>query len=122
MIYKIRVAAAALMIVALVFACSVTAAGYMLGDVDNDENVTIIDASCVQRKLAGLRVSGFSESAADVDSSGTIEIIDATYIQRFQAGIDTPYPIGVQSTAAPTQKPTQPRPTDDGWGHEIYQP
>lgn len=95
----------------------------LLGDVDSDENVTIMDASFVQRKLTGLRIDGsFSEPAADVDGNGIIEIIDATYIQRYISDIETPYPIAVRPTVPPTEPPTQ-RPTDsEGWGQDIFRP
>ena len=105
------------------------AAGYLLGDADGDEDISIIDATRIQRYLAEVPVGGtFYEKAADIDGSGEIEITDATFIQRWLADINVPYPIGEmidEPTEAPTQStqpPTQ-RPTDEeGWGHEIYKP
>ena len=108
--------------VVLMLAGAVTAAAgnqVLLGDADNDGEVTIMDASCVQAKLAGKQISGFSEAAADIDKNGMIEITDATYIQRWANRLETPYPIGVRPTEP---KPTQ-RPTDaEGWGSEIFRP
>ena len=112
------------------------AAGYMLGDTDGDEDVSIIDATRIQRFLAEVPVSGtFYEKAADVDDSGDIEITDVTFIQRWLADIRVPYPIGeiidepteapTQPTEAPTQPtqpPTQSSTDEEGWGHEIYRP
>ena len=107
--------------VVLMLACAVivTAGSSILGDADNDGQVTPIDASIIQRDLAGLPINGeISQSGADVDGNGKIEITDATLIQRWIAGIDTPYQIGPQSTEAPTQQPTD----EDGWGTIIYRP
>ncbi len=103
---------------------------YMLGDADCDGQVTINDATCIQKILAEVPLNGgFSESAADVDGSGGVEITDVTYIQLWLANLHTPYSIGeksvvtVETTVEPTtQKPTG-IPTDDqGWGREIFQP
>ena len=68
---------------------------YILGDADGDGDVTIIDATVIQRALAGITVpSDFNEAAADVDGDGDMTIIDVTCIQRYLAGIDVPYDIG----------------------------
>lgn len=58
---------------------------FMLGDVDNDGNITILDVTAIQRFLAEMSVLPFNEAAADTDSSGDVEITDATRIQRFLA-------------------------------------
>ena len=85
-----------------------------VGDADSDTEVTLVDASCIQRKLAGLRVcDGFNETAADFDGNGVVEITDATYIQRWLAGMETPL-----STEPPTQRSTD----EEGWGTHIYRP
>lgn len=120
--------------VLLLSGVAAAASGVILGDADSDGEVTIIDATCIQRTLAGLPVSGdFSKAASDVDASGEIEITDATYIQRWLADLDTPYPIGVSAddptqaiteppTAPPTAPPTQWATDAEGWGHDIYRP
>ena len=64
-----------------------------LGDVDGDDEVSIIDATLIQRKLVEMPVSIFNELAADIDGNG-LDITDATYIQRYLAEIPTPYLIG----------------------------
>ena len=56
---------------------------YILGDVDGDGEVTIIDATCIQRKLASIPTVKFVEEAADADEDGELTIIDATVIQRW---------------------------------------
>lgn len=63
------------------------------GDADSDGEVTVLDATAVQRALVGLTVPAFSEAAADVDDSG-LEITDATWIQRYLASMNDPYHIG----------------------------
>lgn len=54
-----------------------------LGDVDGDGEVTIIDATCIQRKLASIATAKFVEAASDADEDGELTIIDATVIQRW---------------------------------------
>ena len=65
----------------------------ILGDVDGDGFVTIIDVTMIQRKLVQLPVYSFNEKAADIDSDG-LDITDATKIQRYLAEFDDPYHIG----------------------------
>ena len=55
----------------------------ILGDVDGDGEVTIIDATCIQRKLVELPTAKFVEAASDADEDGELTIIDATVIQRW---------------------------------------
>ena len=57
----------------------------LLGDVDGDGEVTIIDATCIQRVLANIQVPKYIEVAADVDSDEEVTIIDVTFIQRWLA-------------------------------------
>ena len=58
-----------------------------LGDVDGDGEVTIIDATCIQRKLASIPTARFIDKAADADGDGSLSIIDATTIQRWLANL-----------------------------------
>lgn len=67
----------------------------VLGDADSDGEVTVIDATYIQRRLADLAVSiNLNTSAADADGDGEVSVIDATYILRYLVRIKTPYPIG----------------------------
>ena len=67
----------------------------LLGDVDGDGTVTIIDATCIQRHLASIPSSfAFIEALADTDGDGGTTIIDATFIQRWLANLPTNNNIG----------------------------
>ena len=66
----------------------------VLGDTDGDGEVTIIDATCIQRHLAELPTFAFVEKAADSDEDGEVTIIDATCIQRHLAELPTNEKIG----------------------------
>ena len=66
----------------------------LLGDVDGDGEVTIIDATYIQRVLADLPVQAYNAAAADTDRDGEVTILDATNIQRYIAGLSAPAGIG----------------------------
>lgn len=73
---------------------SETPSGYLLGDADGDGEVTILDATWIQRVLVGIGApADFNESAADVDGDGEMTILDVTYIQRYLVGVAVPYAI-----------------------------
>lgn len=68
----------------------------ILGDIDSDGEVTVIDVTLIQRycALVALSIDEDSLMNADVDFSGDIDIFDVTFCQRYLAGIATPYAIG----------------------------
>ena len=91
----------ALLMIAAVFAASVSAASYIRGDANADGDVSILDATAIQRYLASFSVKHFDTKAADVDGDG-VNIIDATRIQRYLASYYDPFNIG----SAVGEKPT----------------
>lgn len=66
----------------------------VIGDVDDDGEVNIIDATLIQRHLAEIPVYAYNEAAADIDGDGSVSIIDVTYIQRYLAQLACPTGIG----------------------------
>ena len=61
----------------------------ILGDVDGDSVVSVIDATAIQRDIAKLRALTDEEKArADVDGDGEISVLDATAIQFKIAKLD----------------------------------
>ena len=59
------------------------------GDVDLDNEITILDATFIQRRLADIET--FTEAQdiiGAVDTDGGLSILDATHIQRWLAGLD----------------------------------
>ena len=72
---------------------------YLLGDADGDGGITIMDATAIQRRLAGYSV----KDPEWVDLRGCIvadslSIVDATAIQRKLAGYSDKYGIGKEIT------------------------
>lgn len=67
--------------------------GFILGDADGDGEVTIADATAIQRALIKLG-NDINRKAADVDGDGAVTVVDATFVQRFATHIPIPYPIG----------------------------
>ncbi len=66
----------------------------IIGDTDGDEEVTILDATAIQRHLASIPTATYIEEAADVDSDGEVTAIDVSYIQRYLAQMPAPDGIG----------------------------
>lgn len=64
------------------------------GDADGDGKVTILDVTCIQKKLASMEVPSFNEKAADADEDGKITVLDATYIQMWLASVPSNDHIG----------------------------
>ncbi|MBQ6154111.1 MAG: glycosyl hydrolase 53 family protein [Ruminococcus sp.] len=69
---------------------------YYLGDADLDGEVTVLDATAIQKYLASLsRLSEEGLLAADVEESGEqVNILSATYIQKYLAAIATNCAVG----------------------------
>ena len=68
------------------------------GDADGDSEVTILDATTIQRYLAALPTESFDEDAADADGDSEITILDATSIQRYLASLSAYEMIGREIT------------------------
>ena len=66
----------------------------ILGDADGDGELTIIDATSIQRHLASLSTKSFNATAADADKDGEVTILDATAIQRKLADLSCPDGVG----------------------------
>lgn len=65
---------------------AVSVNSFMLGDVDDDGRVSIMDATMIQRHIAQLTtISEERIKSADTDKDGKVSIMDATVIQRFIA-------------------------------------
>ena len=62
--------------------------GYLIGDADMDNDVTVLDATRIQRFLADLVTDAqINKKNADADRDGEVTILDATRIQRFLADL-----------------------------------
>lgn len=67
----------------------------ILGDIDGDEEITIVDATLLQRHVAGITISyTVSDQVADIDGDGEVTILDVTFIQRWLAGVSSIEGIG----------------------------
>lgn len=91
----------------------------LLGDADLDGEVTILDATAIQRYLADyITLSDDAMKTADADRDGDITILDATVIQRWLADYEVDTPIGEPlGTDDPTEPATQ-EPTTEVTGDE----
>ena len=93
---------------------------YLVGDVDLDGGITILDATTTQRYLAKkTTLTGKALKAADVDLSSDVNVMDTTFIQRHVANVKTNGSYCGQTKTysgsdEPTPTPTVPTPTPDG--------
>lgn len=63
----------------------------IMGDVDFDGELTILDVTAIQRYLADLdKFSDYQKKIGDYDADGEVTILDCTKIQRVLAGLDDP--------------------------------
>ena len=75
---------------------------FLRGDADGEGRITILDATMIQRLLAGLIADndGMIELRGDVCDDG-LDILDATLIQRFLADFDNIFGVGEEVTVTP---------------------
>lgn len=67
------------------------------GDVNIDGDITVIDATDIQKYIVGLEeLTADSKSVADVDSDGAISVMDATSIQKYIIGLNGCGKVGQQ--------------------------
>ena len=68
----------------------------LLGDANGDGVVSVLDATAVQRYLAGYSVTApeAADRLGDANLNGRADILDATCIQRWLAGLTAPAAIG----------------------------
>lgn len=66
----------------------------IVGDADGDGDVSVLDATVIQRHLANIDTNAFNEATADADGDGSVTILDATAIQRHIADLPTNERIG----------------------------
>ena len=67
----------------------------VMGDVDLDAELSILDVTKTQRRIADLETfSDYQEMLADYDADGEVTILDCTKIQRVLADLEEPlYPV-----------------------------
>lgn len=71
---------------------SETAETVLIGDANLDNKINIIDATTIQRHIAGLtELNGNSAVAADANGDGNININDVTCIQKYVAKYESGY-------------------------------
>jgi hypothetical protein len=59
----------------------------LIGDVNSDRTVDIVDALLAAQYYVGLNPASFNTAAADVNNSGAIDIVDALLIAQYYVGL-----------------------------------
>jgi endo-1,3-1,4-beta-glycanase ExoK len=66
-----------------------TQTSVLLGDVDSDNTITIVDALLVAQYYVGLNPANFDISKADTNCDGNVDIVDALLIAQYYVGLIT---------------------------------
>lgn len=67
----------------------------LVGDVNSDSVVNIIDVTYLQRILAGMEVPfTLDKNAADADENGSVDVTDVTHLQRWMVDLEQNLNIG----------------------------
>ena len=86
---------------------------YMVGDADGDNIITVLDATKIQRILAGYDKEDDADGMVTLRGAlgdDSLNIMHATKIQRYLADFDVDVPIGtVVNPTAPTEQTTEPQ-------------
>ena len=90
---------------AMMMSVSVRAESRILGDVDGDGEISITDATFIQRYTVGIKTPvTVTASVADVDGDHAVTVMDASHLQRWMVNV---------SDSCPISKPVaEPSPTD----------
>ncbi len=89
-----------LCLAALSVCLSVSLQAQTLGDVNGDNNVTIVDALVIAQYYVGLSPNPFNASVADVNCDGSISIVDALAIAQYYVGLTSSLPCSNTPTPA----------------------
>lgn len=65
----------------------------LVGDADGDYDVTVMDATFIQRVTAGKK-SSYDAVNTDVNNDGDVNLKDALIIRRYKAGLSNPEQVG----------------------------
>ena len=89
----------------MMMSVSVHAESRLLGDVDGDGEISITDATIIQRYTVGIKTPvAVTASVADIDGDHAVTVMDASHLQRWMVNVSDSYPIS---------KPVyEPSPTD----------
>ena len=64
----------------------VTVFDYILGDVNNDKDVSVVDAAATVNLILGVNTAGLNRKAADIDADGEISVTDAAGVVNIILG------------------------------------
>ena len=79
---------------AMMMSVSVKAENRVLGDVDGDGEISITDATFIQRYTVGIQTPvAVTSSVADIDGDHAVTVMDASHLQRRLVNVSDSYPI-----------------------------
>lgn len=61
---------------------------FAIGDVNSDGDISVVDATLVQKYIVGLEnLKDLQKKSADVNDDNEISVVDATLIQKYIVGL-----------------------------------
>lgn len=73
--------------------CSIEPATALIGDADGDYELTVMDATFIQKVTAGAK-NAYNKTNADANKDNAVDLKDALTVMRYKAGIATNTQIG----------------------------
>lgn len=62
---------------------------FAIGDVNSDGDISVVDATLVQKYIVGLEnLKDLQKKSADVNDDNEISVVDATLIQKYIVGLN----------------------------------
>ena len=81
-----------MMVITLSLSIPCFSAQPLIGDVDGNQNINIVDALLIAQYTIHIPLTTFDESVADVNFDGSITIVDALLIAQYSVKIITEWP------------------------------
>ena len=98
-----------------VYAVSVKADTFLLGDTDCDGDICITDATLVQRDIAQIiSLTGASRVTGDIDADNNLTVYDVSCIQRWLGRMSVSYKIGNECKQVSPSEPQKATVSADG--------
>jgi hypothetical protein len=85
---------------------SQTSSCSLMGDVDENGEIDIVDGLIIAQAYVGLNPVNYNDACADVNCDGSIDIVDALLVAQLYVGLISDFPCEATPTPTPVDTPT----------------